>query len=67
MVSELHPRFPIVVADKDHLDEGFSGKILPAMFCFDEFRVLKKFYSGEHTLEIDEHLLEEFISSSNTP
>jgi len=65
MAAELQLKFPIVVADNEHLDDGYKVTILPAIFCFNEHRVLKKFYSGEHTLAMDERLLEEFISFSN--
>ena len=65
MSAELQLKFPIVVADREHLDERYKVNILPAIFCFDEYRALKKFYYGEHTLAMDERLLEEFISSSN--
>ncbi len=65
MAADLHLNFPIVVADKDRLDVGYNVNILPVMFCFDEYRVLKKLYYGEHTLAIDERLFEEFTSSSN--
>jgi peroxiredoxin len=65
MAAELKLKFPIVVADNEHLDDDYKVNILPAFFCFDEHRMLKKFYYGEHTLAMDERLLEEFISSSN--
>ncbi len=65
MAAELNLKFPVVVADREQLDESFRMNILPALFCFDEYRSVKKFYSGEHSLAIDEHLLDDFISSSD--
>jgi peroxiredoxin len=64
MATELNLKFPVVVADREHMERSFRINILPALFCIDEYRVLKEFYSGEHSLATDEHLLEEFISSS---
>ncbi len=62
-VTELNLKFPVVVADKEYLDTSYKMSILPALFCFDESRRLKKFYSGEHSLAFDEHLLDDFVSS----
>jgi peroxiredoxin len=64
MATELNLKFPVVVADREHMERSFRINILPALFCIDEYRVLKEFYSGEHSLATDEHLLEDFISSS---
>jgi peroxiredoxin len=64
MAAELNLKFPVVVANREHLDGSFRLNILPAFFCLDEDRTLKKFYSGEHSLATDEHLLDDFISSS---
>ncbi len=63
--AELNLKFPVVVANREHLDGSFRLNILPALFCLDEYRTLKKFYSGEHSLATDEHLLDDFISSSS--
>ncbi len=63
--AELNLKFPVVVANREHFDGSFRMNILPALFCLDEHRTLKKFYSGEHSLSTDEHLLDDFISSSS--
>ena len=63
VATELNLKFPVVVADKENLEEAFRMNILPALFCFDEYRSLRNYYSGEHSLAADEHLLEDFISS----
>ena|SRR5208283_3758819 len=65
VAAELNLKFPVVVANREHLDGSFRMNILPALFCLDEYRTLKKFYSGEHSLATDEHLLDDFISSSS--
>ena len=65
MAAELNLKFRVVVADRNRLDESYRITILPAIFCFDESRRLKKFFSGEHSPAIDEHLIEDFISSSS--
>lgn len=61
--SDLGLKFPVVVADREHLDGSFKMNILPALFFFGQDQKFEMFYSGEHSLAFDEHLLEDFISS----
>ena len=65
--AEMNLKFPIVVADKAQLEKTFKLNILPAFFCVDEFGVLKNYYTGEHSLAVDERLIDNLISSSNAP
>ena len=67
LITEMNLKFPVVVVDDEQLEKTFKVNILPAFFCVDELGVLRNYYTGEHSLAIDEHLLMEFISSSSAP
>lgn len=67
LTAGMNLKFPIVVVDNEKVKKTFRLNILPAFFCVDEFRILRNYYTGEHSLSADEHLIEDFISSSNAP
>ena len=65
LARELKLDFPIVVEKDEVLSEMFKIHILPSIFCIDEFQILRGRYTGEHSLSVDEHLINEFASSGN--
>ena len=67
LTTDLNLRFPIVVGENEKMKKTFKVNILPSFFCIDEFRVLRNYYTGEHSLAVDEHLIEDFISSPKAP
>ena len=67
LTAAMNLKFPVVVVDKEQLKTNFRVNILPAFFCVDEFGVLKKYYTGEHSPKVDEHLIQDFILSPNLP
>jgi peroxiredoxin len=60
--TELNLKFPVIVGDKEKVKTLFRLNIVPAIFCLDESQVLRRYYTGEHSLAFDENLIEEFIS-----
>ncbi len=63
--AELKLKFPVVVAGNEQPQRAFKVNILPAFFCIDEKQILRNYFTGEHSVEVDEHLLEDFIFSSS--
>ncbi len=61
--TELDLNFPVIVGDNEKVKTIFRLNILPAIFCFDESQVLRRYYTGEHSLAFDENIIEEFIST----
>ncbi|MGA9407829.1 MAG: TlpA disulfide reductase family protein [Bacteroidota bacterium] len=67
LAAQMDLKFPVVIADHEQLEKNLKVTIIPAFFCIDEFGVLRDYYTGEHSLAVDEHLIEGFISSANVP
>jgi peroxiredoxin len=61
--TELNLNFPVIAGDNEKVKTLFKLNIVPAIFCFDEFQVLRRYYTGEHPLAFDENIIEEFIST----
>ena len=63
---ELNVRFPILLDDNKILRRMLRPGFVPAIYCIDEFQILRHYVAGEHSLAFDDRLIEEFVSTPFT-
>ncbi len=59
---ELNLTIPIIPGNNEKMKSVFKLTILPALYCIDEWQILRRYSSGEHSLAFDENLIREFIA-----
>lgn len=63
--EELNLKIPILLADNEKVESVFRLTTLPAIYCIDEFQILRRYSTGEHSLAFDEDLIKDFIATKS--